>query len=134
MMQVKPMRYYLTFIGLGVFFWLAFLIVIRLIGTAVFTAVFTTGNPLLLVVFILSAPLVWLIIIAVARVTNTPTNEMFVPIVIIDFTALLLDGLAVGFTNLYGPTHDQIAAGSAYLLWGVALTLICALWFSYREA
>lgn len=130
MMQVKPMRYYLTFIGLGVFFWLAFLIAIRLIGTSVFT----TGNPLLLVVFILSAPLVWLIIIAVARVTNTPTNEMLVPIVIIDFTALLLDGLAVGFTNLYGPTHDQIAAGSAYLLWGVALTLICALWFSYREA
>jgi hypothetical protein len=130
MMQVKPMRYYLTFMGLGVFFWLAFLIVIRLIGSTVFT----TGNPLLLVVFILSAPLVWLIIIAVARVTNTPTNEMLVPIVIIDFTALLIDGLAVGFTNLYGPTHDQIAAAAAYLLWGVALTLICALWLSYREA
>jgi len=130
MMKVKPMRYYLTFIGLGVFFWLAFLIVIRLIGSTVFT----TGNPLLLVVFILSAPLVWVIIIAVARVTNTPINEMLVPIVIIDFTALLLDGLAVGFTNFYGPTHDQIAAGAAYLLWGVALTLICALWFSYREA
>jgi len=130
MMQVKPTQYYLTFMGLGVFFWLAFLIVIRLIGSTVFT----TGNPLLLVVFILSAPAVWMIIIAVARVTNTPTNEMLVPIVIIDFTALLIDGLAVGFTNLYGPTHDQIAAAAAYLLWGVALTLICALWLSYRKA
>ena len=130
MMQVKPMRYYLTFMGLGVFFWLAFLIVIRLMGSTVFT----TGNPLLLVLFIVSAPAVWMIIIAVARVTNTPTNEMLVPIVIIDFTALLIDGLAVGFTNLYGPTHDQIAAAAAYLLWGVALTLICALWLSYRKA
>jgi len=130
MMQIKPMRYYLTFIGLGVLFWLAFLIVIRLIGTSVFT----TGNPLLLVLFIVSAPAVWMIIVAVARVTNTPTNEMLAPIVIIDFTALLIDGLAVGFTNLYGPTHDQIAAAAAYLLWGVALTLICALWLSYLEA
>ena len=129
-MQIKPMRYYLTFIGLGVLFWLAFLIVIRLIGTSVFT----TGNPLLLVLFIVSAPAVWMIIVAVARVTNTPTNEMLAPIVIIDFTALLIDGLAVGFTNLYGPTHDQIAAAAAYLLWGVALTLICALWLSYLEA
>jgi len=130
MMQVKPMQYYLTFMGLGVFFWLAFLIVIRLMGSSVFT----TGNPLLLAVYILSIPLVWIVIIAIARVTNTPTNEMLVPMVIIDFSALLIDGLAVGFTDLYGPTHDQIAASAAYLLWGVALTLICALWLSYRKA
>jgi hypothetical protein len=130
MLQVKPARYYLTFMGLGVFFWLAFLIIIRLMGSTVFS----TSNPLLLAVFILSIPLVLVIIIAVARVTNTPTHDMLVPIVIIDFTALLIDGLAVGFTNLYGPTHDQIAAAAAYLLWGVALTLIWALWLSYRQA
>lgn len=130
MMQAKPRGYYLTFIGLGVFFWLAFLIVIRLVGATVFT----TGNPLLLGLFVLSIPLVWVIILAVARVTRTPIHEMLVPIVIIDFTALLLDGLAVGFTDLYGPTHDQIAAAAAYLLWGVALTLICALWLAYRKA
>jgi hypothetical protein len=130
MQQVKPLRYYLTFIVLGVFFWLAFLIAIRLIGPGVFS----TGNPLLLVVCVLSIPLVWATVVGIARLTRTPLNEMLVPIVIIDFSAMLIDGLAVGFTDLYGPTHDQIAAAAAYLLWGVALTLICALWFSYRKA
>lgn len=130
MLQKKSPQYYLTFIGLGIALWLIFLIVIRLIGPAVFS----TGNPLLLAAFVLSIPVVCGLTIVIARLTRTPTNEMLVPIVIIDFSALLLDGLAVGFTYLYGPTHDQIAAAAAYLLWGVALTLICALWLSYRPA
>ncbi|MBL8163657.1 MAG: hypothetical protein JNJ61_16850 [Anaerolineae bacterium] len=130
MMNAKPLRYYLTFIGLGIALWLSFLIVIRLIGPTVFS----TGNPLLLVAYLLSLPLVWLLTILIARLTGIPTNEMLVPIAIIDFSALLLDGLAVGFTDLYGPTHDQIAAAAAYLLWGVGLTLICAVWLSYRKA
>lgn len=128
-MSVKPVKYYLTFVVWGFFFWVAFLAVMRLLGPVVFS----TKNPLLFALFILSIPVVWVIIWGVAKLTRTPINEMLVPIVIIDFSALLLDGLAVGFTDVYGSTADQIAASAAYLLWGVALTLIMALWLSYRQ-
>jgi hypothetical protein len=129
MLEVKSRKYYLTFIGWGVFLWAAFLVFMRLLGTPVFS----TGNPLLLGAYVVSVPVVFGLIIFIARLTKTAIHDMLIPIVIIDATALLLDGLAVGFTNFYGDTPDQIAASGAYLLWGVAWTLILALWLAYRR-
>lgn len=129
MIPIKPLSHYLIFVGFGLLLWLIFLIAIRLIGSSVFS----TGNPLLLLAFVLSIPLAPILIIAMSRLTRTPTSEMLIPVVISDITALLMDGLAVGFTDLYGPSYDQIAAAAAYLLWGVGLTLICAVWLSYQN-
>ncbi|MEQ8676986.1 MAG: hypothetical protein RLP44_14985 [Aggregatilineales bacterium] len=124
----KSSTYYLLFIGLGVALWFIFLVAIRVIGTSVFT----TGNPLLLGLFVLTAPIVMGLLPLLATATKIPLNEMLVPAVIMSASAMFCDGLAVGFTELYGSTDNQIAAAAAFLLWGVSLTLIWALWLSTR--
>lgn len=119
---------YLQFVGLGVILWFAFVIFIRLLGADVFTV----GNPVLLLLFAASMPLLWASIIALAALTSTPVREMFVPVVIMTSTALLCDGLAVGFTSIYGPTDDQVRAAASYILFGAGAGQFLAQWLAER--
>jgi len=117
-------------IGMGLFLWFIFIFIIRLAGDTFFA----TGTTNLLVVFIVTIPAVLIMIPLVSRVLGVSLHQMTVPIALISFTALLCDGIAVGFTDIYGSTPDQIAAAASFLLWGVGISLIGALWFERRGA
>lgn len=119
----------IRFVGLGVVVWLAFLILIRLLGTAVFTI----GNPLLPVIFIAALPMILVTIYVVSAITGVALRDMPIPVFVMTFVALLLDGLSVGFTGLYGETHEQVRASSAFLLWGGGLGMVVSLLLAIRQ-
>ena len=121
-------RKYLLFVGLGVVIWFVFLVAMRLIGSTIFS----TGNPLLLVFYIGAFPVIMVTILAIGAMTGVPSHEMLIPTVIMTFTALMFDGLAVNFTDFYGPGDDQVRASAAFLLWGAGAGLICSFWLSRR--
>lgn len=110
------------FIGLGFVVWLTFLIFIRLIGDTVFE----TNSPILAAFFIGSYPILYVTLVFLSRLTQVPMAEMFVPVVVMTFTALTFDGIAIGFTDFYGETDNQVRAAAAYLLFGAAGGMIVA--------
>jgi hypothetical protein len=57
---------------------------------------------------------------------------MLAPTVIMSFTALLIDGLVIGFTYWYGDSLAQVAAAGASLLWGVGAAQVIAWALSRR--
>lgn len=115
-------------IGLGVAFWFGFLLMIRLIGTTVFTI----GNPLLPVMFIVTVPITIATVVLISRMTNIPFQELTMPVVIMTMTAIMLDGLSVGFTDFYGATHEQVRASASVLLWGGGIGILCTLVMAAR--
>ncbi|MDX2137348.1 MAG: hypothetical protein SF123_04580 [Chloroflexota bacterium] len=118
----------LRFVPIGIAVWLAFLILIRLIGPTVFTI----GSPLLPIFYVLAIPITIVTIYLLSAVTRVPIQDMPMPVFVMTFTALLLDGIAVGFTSMYGETHDQIRAGAGFLLWGGGMGLVCTLLLAER--
>jgi hypothetical protein len=116
------------FVSIGVVVWLVFLIFIRVLGTNVFTI----GNPLLPILYVLAIPMILVTIYVISAITRVPIQDMPMPMFVMTFTALLLDGLAVGFTGAYGDSHEQIRAGAALLLWGAGLGLVCTLLLAGR--
>lgn len=117
---MNPLRNAAFFIFLGVLVWLSFLVAMRLIGSTVFS----TGDPLLAVFFVAALPLIAVVIAGIAVLIRVPIRHMLVPVVIMTFTALMFDGVAVGFTDFYGSTDDQVRASAAYLLWGAGAGLL----------
>lgn len=117
---------YILFVGLGFLLWLGFLLAIRAVGADIFA----TGSPTLIAVFVGTVPLAWATIALIAALTGVAQADMLKPVALMCTTALLLDGIAVGFTDLYGPTSDQIEAAAAFLLWGVGVTLLIAMWLA----
>lgn len=118
----------LRFVALGALVWLIFLIFIRLLGADIMYL----GNPVLMLLFIASTPLLIATIFVLSRLTATPVRDMPIPVTIMTFTALMLDGLAIAFTNLYGDSPDQIAASAAYLLFGGGLGILCSFLLAQR--
>lgn len=116
------------FVAYGVALWFAFLVFIRLVGESVFSH----GNPALLVMFALTVPISYGLVWGVAKLTSTPLNRMLAPTVIMSFTALLIDGLVIGFTYWYGDSLAQVAAAGASLLWGVGAAQVIAWALSRR--
>jgi hypothetical protein len=117
------------FVLIGVVIWLAFLILVRVLGTTVFTI----GNPFLPVIFVVAIPMIIVTIYLVSGMTGVSVRDMPMPVFVMTFTALMLDGLAVGFTELYGDTHEQIRASAAFLLWGGGLGMVCSLILANRK-
>ena len=118
----------LRFVGLGVAAWLGFLIFIRLVGTAAFTI----GNPLLPVLFVAAIPTLIGVIYALSYVTGVAIRDMPIPVMVMTFTALILDGLAIGFTDFYGDSHEQIRASAAFLLWGAGWGMLISMLLAAR--
>jgi len=116
------MRQLGLYILLGIVIWFVFLVLMRLLGETVFTP----NTSLLALFFMLVYPVIYVTILLVSKLIGIPSNKMFVPVVIMTFTALTCDGLAVGFTDFYGVTDAQIRASGAYLLFGGAGGMIVA--------
>ena len=111
------------FVGLGIFFWFDALVFIRLVGPTLFVA----GNPMLFVLFAASFPIVWLLIKFSAAVGKIQGHAVFLAVVIMDMTALLLDGVAITwFPAAYGLPATSLVLAAAWLLGGVGITLLVA--------
>lgn len=112
---------------LGFTVWFLVLIIMRLLGSFVFTE----GNPLLVVFYILSFPAGIFFTHAMRLILNIPMAEMLQPMVILAIIAIMMDGFSFGFTKFYGIGEHELYA-AAYLLWAPGVFLLCALWLVER--
>ena len=59
-------------------------------------------------------------------------RETLIPAFVMIFTTLLLDGLAIGFTNLYGGTIEMELAAAGWLLWTFGSQVLITVLFVAR--
>lgn len=116
----------LLFTALGVVFWFNAAMIIRFCGAAVFTA----GNPRLLLFFGLAIPLTLLSMYITKAIAQLRFADLLEPVVLMTLTATMLDGLALAwFRQLYSSSFEVALHGAAWILWGAGLGLLFALMF-----
>jgi hypothetical protein len=111
----------------GVIVWVLVLIMMRLLGSAVFSA----GNPWLIVFYIASFPAGIAFAVVMRAIMNLPMREMMKPMVIFGIVALMLDGFSFAFTDIYGVGEHEIYS-AAFLLWAPGVFFLCAFWLINR--
>ncbi|MEO0563568.1 MAG: hypothetical protein AAF125_15780 [Chloroflexota bacterium] len=118
------------YVVIGVIGWAFFVGFIRLLGPAVFSI----GSPWLPVMYVVAIPLVFVSTYPIQAAAGTSMRDIVFPVFVITFTAIILDGLAVGFTGIYGATDDQVRASAGILLWGGGWGMVSALILARRAA
>ena len=111
------------YVVLGVVFWFSAAMMVRLLGEAVFTP----GNPILILVFIATIPLGRVFLWIAQRIGKLPDKAVFAPMVMMTQVAIMLDGIAIAwFPQLYGDTPTHVMLGAAVILWGGGVGLVIA--------
>ncbi len=89
------------------------------------------GNPLLLLLFIASIPIAWILVKTSAIVSKIDGDNMLNAVAIMVLTAASLDGIALTwFPGWYGLAPAGLLLAAAWLLWGVGLSLAIGYWTS----
>ncbi|MDX2163419.1 MAG: hypothetical protein SF162_19025 [bacterium] len=118
------------FVVLGIVFWFAGAMIIRLVGEAAFQP----GNPLLIVLYVGSFPLLYVTLVISSVISRLPQHAMLQPTVIMTFTAIFIDGVVIAWMpQFYGETVEHVMRGAAWLLFAGAAGLFCA-WLMARRA
>ncbi|MGL4610486.1 MAG: DUF5367 family protein [Trueperaceae bacterium] len=106
---------------LGVIFWFAAAMIIRFLGPTFFGP----GDTVLqIVAFVVTIPIAWVFFWLGITLVGAKGSVIMPTIVVMSFTAMLLDGMALTFfSSLYGPTY---ATGGAWILWGLGLIQMIA--------
>ena len=118
------------FAALGVFFWFADALFIRFTGVELFHL----GSNWLIGLFLATPFAGWVLIKTCLAVTGIPEEEALSPITILCSTGLLLDGIAISqYRWLYGDTLEHVLLGAAWLLWGVGVLMLLAIYFATRS-
>lgn len=107
--------------------WAIVLIGMRLIGATVFSE----GNPLMVVAYILCFPAGVLFAYIMRPLMGLPMTEMLQPMAIFATVAIMFDGFAFGFTKFYGAGEHELYA-AAFLLWAPGVFMLMALWVISR--
>ncbi len=127
MTQQKTAFNPISFVILGITFWLEALLFIRFGGESLFV----NGNPWLLLLFVVSIPISWVLIEIGAIVSKIDREDLLNAVVIMALTALLLDGIALTwFQSWYGLSQTGLLLAAAWLLWGVGIALSIGYWAS----
>jgi Family of unknown function (DUF5367) len=120
----------LLFVGLGALAWLIGVLFIRFAGTMFFVE----GSLWLVGLYLLTIPVVWLMIESVARIGKLSRLKTSIAIVILNFTATLLDGVAISwFPSIYGLPASAHLLAAAWLLWFVGVSLYLSLMMARSE-
>jgi hypothetical protein len=117
----------ISFIISGAVFWFEALLFIRFEGESLFV----NGNPWLLLLFIVSIPIAWVLVKIGAVVGKVEGEDLLSAVAIMALTATLLDGVALTwFQSWYGLTQVGLLLAAAWLLWGVGVSLAIGYWTS----
>lgn len=117
----------LLFVLLGIAFWFEALLFIRTEGELLFV----NGNPWLVLWFVASIPIAWILVKISAVVGKIDGEDLLNAVAIMALTALLLDGIALTwFQGWYGLGQAGLVLAAAWLLWGVGISLAIGYWAS----
>jgi hypothetical protein len=111
----------------GVIVWALVLVVVRLLGSTVFS----DGNPLLVVAYLAMFPLGIAFTYITRSILNVPMRDLLEPMAILATVALMFDGISFAFTDVYGVGDHEIYA-AAFLLWAPGVFMLCAVWLVNR--
>ncbi len=119
----------IPFVALGALAWFVGVLFIRAAGTVFFKE----GSLWLAGLYLLTIPGVWLAVKGVALAGKLSGFSILIAIAIMNFTATLLDGVAIAWLpSLYNLPFPAQPLAAAWLLWFVGLSLACGYWESQR--
>lgn len=110
-------------VALGIALWFLAAMAFRFLGPFVLVP----GSAALPLVFALFVPVAWALLWLGVTLGGARGAAVLPAAVVMSFTAMLLDGLALTFfPALYGLPTDRLLLVAASLLWGVAWILLLA--------
>jgi hypothetical protein len=119
---MKPERIAL-FVFLGLVFWLTGALIVRYLGDHVFRP--EGGGAVLM--FALALPIMASTLMATRYIAGLPYNALLRPVVIITFTAILVDGQVLTWApEFYHPEIAVALRGAAWILWAGGVGLLFA--------
>lgn len=108
-------------IAWGVVLWFAAAMFIRFAPDAIFAR-----GPATALAFAAAAPLAWLCIRGTRRIAALRRRQQVAGVALAAAAAMLCDGVAFTWTSIYRPGDRDLAPAAAWILWGVALTILGA--------
>ncbi|GEM_PF-1821452 len=114
---------YLLYIVIGFVIWVSGVILVRLLGSAVFSQ----DSPILLLFFGASIPFGILIQYLIPLIIRQPMQNMMIPIIVMVATTLMLDGIAITFTDIYSAETSMKMVVGGWLLWTFGTQLVVSL-------
>ncbi|GAC1554291.1 MAG: hypothetical protein NVS2B7_30230 [Herpetosiphon sp.] len=111
-----------TVIGLGLVFWFAAAMAVRVGSTAGFF-----GTRASAIAFAVAIPVCWLSVLFIKQVARLGAGQLLPGIAIGTMAATFADGTALTWgRSLYGSDPALTILGAAWILWGVGLFLLFA--------
>lgn len=108
---------------LGIIFWLSGAMNVKLLGSYALTE----SSPLKIVAFVLAFPMLFLAIFIAVKLVKLSRAEILTGVVIMNFAATLLDGIALTwFRQLYHDVYEISHYGAAWILWGGGAGILIA--------
>ncbi len=114
---------YLLYVVLGIGIWVTGVIIVRVLGPRFFEP----GSFLLLVMFIASLILGFILQFVIPPVIGVPIKDSLIPVSVIVTTALICDGVAIAYTNVYSSDITTKMAVGGWLLWTFGTQLMASL-------
>jgi hypothetical protein len=112
-----------VWITIGVVFWFIAAMMVRIMGTAVFT---TQGSSMV-ILFALSFPFGFGALRLIGWMVGLRGIAFLPALVVMTMTAVFLDAIAFTWTGLYGLPAESSVYGAAWILWGVGCISLFAL-------
>jgi len=114
---------YLFYALIGFVIWISGVILVRLLGAAFFEP----GSLLLLLLFGISLPTGVFLQFVMPKLIRIPIKDTLIPIVVMAGTALILDGIAIAFTDFYSADVAIKMTVGGWLLWTSGTQLVISL-------
>lgn len=108
---------------IGFIIWLIGVGLVRILGPGFFEP----GSFLLLLMFATSIPFGFVIQYIIPPLIRLPLRETLIPITVMCGTALICDGIAIAFTNVYSADTTIKMTVGGWLLWTFGLQLVITL-------
>jgi len=120
-----------TFIFLGIVFWFSGAMTVKLLGSLVFTH----GNILLFVAYILAFPISYIFLIISKLLGKINNSEILKAVVVMTFAATFFDGIVLTwYRNIYGNIFEHTHLGAAWILWAGGVALLLSFFMSKKNA
>lgn len=120
-------RQHAIFVALAFAIWLTGVVIVRLLGDA-----FDADEPWPILLFIASIALGVVTQLAIPILVRLPISETLVPVMVICGSALVMDGVAIAFTDIYSSDTATKVVVAGWLLWTFGTQIIISIFMIGR--
>lgn len=115
---------------LGIGFWAAGVVLVRLTGDVLLRP---SNQPGLIGIFLAALPIGWVTAFIIKQVLGVGWHELTKPLALGTTAATMLDGLMFNWNhNLYHAELEVAFHGAAFILWAAGVGMAIAFWYEYR--